>query len=92
MSAWTVYSRGDDGVRWLNWNGKDWKADPETTARLNEPGFAFPLTPTGPVQHGYGPTESTLFAAALAVIPAPAHAGDVPDYPQIPTLPDGAVG
>lgn len=87
--SWTVYSRLD-GTRWLNWNGRDWKADPETTDTLNRPGFAFPLTPTGPTQVGIGPGASQLFAAALHVIPAPGTAGRTPEYPQIPKPPDGA--
>lgn len=90
--SWTVYSRTENGARWLNWNGRDWRADPETTAHLQDPQFAFPLTPTGPVQHGIGPTESNLFAAALYVIPAADHVGDVPAYPAIPPVPRGAVG
>ncbi|MGW4718264.1 hypothetical protein [Nocardia sp. NPDC004260] len=89
--SWTVYSRTEAG-RWLNWNGRDWRADRETTAVLSEPGFAFPLTPTGPTQVGYGPGESELLAAALYVIPAASTAGQVPEYPQIPTLPNGAAG
>lgn len=89
--SWTVYSR-TDSTRWLNWNGKDWKADTATTELLRAPGFAFPLTPTGPVQRGYGPGESELLAAALYVIPAPSTAGPIPEYPRIPRLPDGAVG
>ncbi|WP_282775887.1 hypothetical protein [Nocardia sp. CC201C] len=88
--SWTVYSRTHIG-RWLNWKGRDWKADAETTAALTTPGFAFPLTPTGPVQRGYGPGESELLAAALAVIPAPRTAGPVPEYPRVPTPPDGAI-
>lgn len=90
--SWTVYSRTEGGARWLNWNGTDWRADPETTAALHDPAFSVPLTPTGPVQRGYGPTESNLFAAALHVIPAAESVGDVPEYPVVPQLPPGAVG
>ncbi|MGV9742865.1 hypothetical protein [Nocardia farcinica] len=91
MSTWTVYSRTEGVARWLNWNGTDWKADPETTAALTAPGFAFPLTPTGPIQTGYGPGESELLAAALYLIPAPDTAGQIPDYPRLPRLPGGAI-
>ncbi|MEV0032572.1 hypothetical protein [Nocardia sp. NPDC050793] len=92
--TWTVYSRNTNpiGERWLNWNGRDWVADAETTAILTWPGFSFLLTPTGPEQVGIGSTESELFAAALHVIPAPGTAGEVPAYPRVPRLPDGAVG
>ncbi|MBF6298221.1 hypothetical protein IU459_11785 [Nocardia amamiensis] len=94
MTTWSVYSATTDpvGERWLNWNGRDWKADPETTAALTAPAFSFPLTPTGPFQTGYGPGESELLAAALHVIPGARTAGQVPEYPQIPRLPDGATG
>ncbi|MFE2995004.1 hypothetical protein ACFXG4_08335 [Nocardia sp. NPDC059246] len=88
--SWTVYS-GSDRVRWLNWDGHDWKADPETTAQLSAPGFSFPLTPTGPIQTGYGPGESELLAAALFVIPDPQTAGAIPAYPRLPQGPRGAV-
>lgn len=85
-----MYSRTDT-ARWLNWNGRDWKADPESTERLTAPGFSFPLTPTGPIQIGYGPGESELLAAALHIIPAADTAGPVPDYPQLPPGPADAV-
>lgn len=95
--AWSVRSRGDnddnsdgDG-RWLSWDGRAWTADPQTTEVLTAPGFAFPLTPTGPVQTGYGPSESELLAAALWAIPAPITTGQVPDYPYLPPLGRGVV-
>ncbi|MGW4123627.1 hypothetical protein [Nocardia sp. NPDC004711] len=80
-----------DGDRWLSWDGRAWTADPDTDAVLRRPGFAFPLTPTGPVQVGYGPGESELLAAALHVIPASVASGQVPDYPLLPVLPPGVI-
>lgn len=86
----TSGGRGPGG-RWLSWDGRVWTADPETEAALRAPGFAFPLTPTGPIQRGYGPGESELLAAALYVIPAPVVSGDVPDYPHLPRLDRGVI-
>ncbi|MRH86001.1 hypothetical protein GFY24_00725 [Nocardia sp. SYP-A9097] len=84
-------SNNGDGDRWLSWDGQDWTADPVTTDTLHMPGLLFPLTPTGPLQRGYGPGESQLLAAALWAIPAAVATGQVPDYPPLPQLSAGAV-
>lgn len=87
--SWTVYSRLTDpvGQQWVNHNGTDWVADKLTTT-LMTPDMAFPLTPTGPIHHGLG-DESSVFAAALYLIPCPGTAGQLPDYPALPvSLPD----
>lgn len=81
----------NNGDRWLSWDGRDWTADPITTDTLNAPRLVFPLTPTGPLQTGYGPGESELLAAAMWTIPAAAVTGQVPDYPPLPEVPPGAV-
>ncbi|TFI40245.1 hypothetical protein E4P29_25365 [Rhodococcus sp. 1R11] len=81
---WKITSKTDPD-RWLTHTGDTWEADPETTAYLTQPGFAFPLTPTGPVVPISD--ESTLCAAARKLIPGAAPAGELPPYPAFPSVP-----
>lgn len=81
---WTITSNTDPS-RWLTHTDDTWEADPETTAYLTQPGYAFPLTPTGPVVTITD--ESTLMAAARKLISGAELAGDIPPYPTVPSLP-----
>lgn len=81
---WKITSNIDPD-RWLTHTGDTWKADPETTAYLTQPGYAFPLTPTGPVVTVTD--ESTLMAAARKLIPSAEPAGDLPAHPPLPSVP-----
>ncbi|MDV6230865.1 hypothetical protein [Rhodococcus cercidiphylli] len=82
---WKITSPTDSD-RWLTHTGDTWEADPETTAYLTQPGYAFPLTPTGPVVTITD--ESTLMAAARKLIPGAETFGDLPPYPAFPSVPD----
>lgn len=82
--SYRIESRTDHD-RWFAHDGTFWVADPETTAYLTEPGYTFRLTPTGPI--ATVTDESTLYAAALSVIPASEATGDHPPYPNIPRSP-----
>ncbi|WP_127955664.1 hypothetical protein [Rhodococcus xishaensis] len=85
MGDWTVWGRDGTGkLRWLNHtDDQGWAADEESTMRLEAPNFGFPVTPTGPWQHGI-PDEPALYAAALVVIPgATKTAGEVPHHPAL---------
>lgn len=79
--SYRITSRTDP-TRWFDHNGTDWTADPETTRVLTQPGYTFPLTPTGPI--ATLSDDSTLYAAALYVIPASDEQGDYPPYPKVP--------
>lgn len=81
---WKITSKTNPG-RWLTHTGDTWEADPETTAYLTQPGYAFPLTPTGPV--AAITDESTLMAAARRLIPGADLTGKPPPYPPFPSEP-----
>lgn len=81
---WKITSPTDPS-RWLTHTDDTWEADPETTAYLTQPGYAFPLTPTGPVVTISN--ESTLMAAARKLIPGAEPAGDLPPHPTFPSVP-----
>jgi hypothetical protein len=82
--TWTIRSI-DEPDRWLTHHGDGWEADPATTARLSQPHYTFPLTPTGPFIEITD--ESSLLAAAAHLMPGAAVTGDPPTYPPVPSRP-----
>lgn len=86
--TWKVTSR-EEPARWLeSTGGVDYTADDETTSHLIVEGYAFPLTPTGPFVEVTD--ASSLYAAALHLLPGATVTGDPPDLPTFKSVP-GAI-